>query len=839
MWLVYIFHGLLYKFLSAVKFFDCTFVVNLLPMKFLSTLFIALTAAAWTAPCADARTVTPLCRDWLFMAGDADGAQNPSFNDSQWQHIDLPHDFQISQPWVAPGPDEMPDLNNPVANVRSRLSSRGFKEMGTGWYRKQFDAPAEWRGQRVLLDFGGIMLVGDVWINGQPAGSTDYGYLGFETDITNLIRYDAPNVIAVRANTGKPENSRWYTGGGLYRDVKIVTTDPQLYFARHPLYITTPTVGTDSASVRVQAEISCPGLPDMKQLVAVTEITDPAGRRIYSNQCNVAFNPKQPGREYLIDSIGIANPALWSCEQPNLYTMTVSLIKPDGSVADKVSQNFGIRTIEYSPEFGLKLNGRKVLLKGIANHHTLGALGAAAYPAAIEKRIKLLKDFGFNHIRCSHNPYSQEFMDLCDKYGMLVVDEIYDKWLTQYAGGRTDWMQQWPKDLPEWLKRDRNHPSVVMWSLGNELQLIWELPFNDWGVTPYRMQKALVDRFDRTRPVTVAMHPRGRHQTTDSLPAPLVMETDIAAYNYRYMYFPGDSRRFPNLIFYQSEANASNMGPNFFDMNLDKVIGLAYWGMIDYLGESNGWPEKGWTNGVFDISLRPKPNAYFLRSFFKPDEPLVHIGIIDNDNNTVWNDVKVGTKQLSDHWNRTPGSAVDLFTYTNADEVELLVNGRSQGRRANDTVHSQARNRILWKAVPFAPGSIEAVAYRKGSATPVARHRIETANAATRLSAQSDNPAWKADGTDLQHIAIEAVDSKGRRDPGASQLLTFEVEGPAQIAGVINGDMTSPELTVGSSRSLYQGAASVILRSTQTPGNVTLKISAPGFKTIKKTFKTL
>ena len=377
---------------------------------------------------------------------------------------------------------------------------------------------------------------------------------------------------------------------------------------------------------------------------------------------------------------------------------------------------------------------------------------------AMEKRIQLLKQFGFNHIRTSHNPYSKSFLDLCDKYGMLVVDELYDKWLTQYAGGRTEWLNLWQHDVPEFVRRDRNHPSVVMWSLGNELQQYWSLPFADWGVTPYRLQRELLRRYDNTRPVTVAMHPRGRNLKTDSLPAPLALETDIASYNYRYMYFPGDSRRFPNMIFYQSEANTAMMGPNFFEMDLDKVVGLAYWGMIDYLGESNGWPAKGWVQGAFDVSLEPKPIAYLLWSMFKPDDPVVHIGIIDGDDNTVWNDVKVGSQRMSDHWNRKPGSSLSLYTYTNADEVELLVNGKSIGVKKN-TTNPKGRNKIKWDNVKYEPGYIEAVAKKGGKV--VARHKIETTTDAVALQATPDNEAWKADGQDLQHVRICAVDKKG------------------------------------------------------------------------------
>lgn len=805
--------------------------------RLISSLAIALMAVP-SAIDACGREVDNINYGWKFTYGDPEGAPKLSADDSGWQMVNLPHDYQVAQPWVAPSADEQGDKDNPVANISSRLSSRGFKEMGPGWYRRELKADPAWKGKRVLLDFGGIMLTGDVYFNGTPVGGTDYGYLGFEIDITDMINYDKPNIIAVRADTGKPENSRWYTGGGLYRDVNVIITDPDTYFARHPLFITTPIVTPEKASVKVQAEISAPNFKG-KSLKVNSKISDADGNVVYDRTVDLPFNRKQKTREYLVDSLTINNPRLWDCESPHLYNIEMTLLSPEGEEVDRITDRFGIRTIEYSPEFGFKLNGKKVLLKGIANHHTLGALGAAAYPAAIEKRIKMLKDFGFNHIRTSHNPYSKEFMDLCDEYGILVVDELYDKWLTQFAGGRRDWMELWPKDVPEWVKRDRNHPSVVMWSLGNELQLLWDLPYNDWGVTPYKMQKALLDRFDTTRPVTVAMHPRGRHQTTDSLPAPLVMETDIAAYNYRYMYFPGDSRRFPWMMFYQSEANTSGMGPNFFEMDLDKVIGLAYWGMIDYLGESHGWPAKGWNEGVFDISLRPKPIAWFLRSIFKPEEPVVHIGIIDSDVNTVWNDVKVGTKRMSDHWNRKPGSSVDLYTYTNADEVELRLNGKTIARKRNEVADPKKRNRIYWDSIPYKSGSLEALAYRNGEKAPVARHRIETTGKVSRLKAVPDNASWKADGMDLQHVSIEAVDSKSRIVPGTETPLVFKVDGPAEIVGVINGDITSEELMTGSSRRLFNGQASVILRSTRESGPVTLTVIPENGKEVKLKMSTI
>ncbi len=804
-------------------------------MKRTTAFFLWAIMAVLQLSAADSsRIVDNLNFGWRFHAGDINGAEQTTFDDSGWQTVDVPHDFQISQPWVPPAGDEKADNSDGASNVKSRLSSRAFKEMGIGWYRKTLTPDASWKGHRVVLDFEGIMLVGDVYLNGERIGGTDYGYLGFDIDISSKLKYGQPNVIAVKANTQRPENSRWYTGGGLFRDVTLIVTNAQQHFTRHPLYITTPNVAADKATVCIQAEMAC--YLKIKDLRVNVKITDADGKTVYEQTRDLPFNRGQKINEYGVDTIALASPHLWSCENPYLYTAELTMMRPDGAVADRVSEHFGVRTLEFSPDFGLKLNGKKVLLMGNANHHTLGALGAAAYPRAMEKRIQLLKQFGFNHIRTSHNPYSKSFLDLCDKYGILVVDELYDKWLTKFAGGRVEWTQLWQHDVPEFIRRDRNHPCVVMWSLGNELQTYWDLPYADWGVTPYKLQKLLLNRYDTTRPVTVAMHPRGRNQKTDSLPAPLALVTDVASYNYRYMYFPGDSRRFPNMMFYQSEANTAMMGTNFYEMNRDKVLGLAYWGMIDYLGESNGWPAKGWVQGAFDVSLEPKPIAYLLKSMFQPEVPTVHIGIIDKADNTVWNDVKVGTSRMSDHWNRKAGSTMSLYTYTNADEVELFVNGKSLGRKTNDKTNPRQRDRVKWDGVAYEPGYIEAVAMNGGKV--VARHKIETTGDAVALAAEQDNQKWKADGNDLQHIRVVAADKKGRRVQTAQGKVEFSVEGPSTIVGVINGNMASDELSVGNSRELYNGTCTVILRSNREPGKVTLTATCDGLKMAKLSMTT-
>ena len=312
-------------------------------MKFKSTLAI-VACAVMSLPVLAQRTTVPANRDWKFSYGDVPGAQKPDFDDSKWQTINVPHDYQIHQPWVAPSADEMPDSDNPVANVRSRLSSRGFKEMGSGWYRKTFTAPEDWKGKRVLLDFEGIMLVGDVYLNGEHVGATDYGYLGFESDITSKLKYGQPNVIAVKADTGKPENSRWYTGGGLYRDVKFVVTPANRYFTRHPLYVTTPVAEADSATIVVQAGVfSAP--EETSPINVKLTIYDPEGKEIYTGNSSRKFNKRQNPWEYGLDTIKIASPQRWSCETPVLYKAVAELTDSEGNAYDKAETNFGIRKI--------------------------------------------------------------------------------------------------------------------------------------------------------------------------------------------------------------------------------------------------------------------------------------------------------------------------------------------------------------------------------------------------------------------------------------------------------------------------------------------------------------
>ncbi len=793
------------------------------------------------------RDTISINQGWQFHRGDVKNIDELKTTQGDDDVVNLPHDFLIGQDWVAPDASERPDNSDAGSNVRSRLSPRGFKEMGIGWYRYELTPKAEWKGKRIVLDFQGIMLVGDVYLNGKRIGGTDYGYLGFDIDLSKLLKWGEANEITVKADTRNPNNSRWFTGAGLYRDVNLIITDKDLYFPRHPLFIRTQ----DNKEVKIKAEIINQQKLAKGQGKAVipveVRILDADGKVVAQQKNNIDFNAKWRDREYELPAISLENAQLWSPDTPYLYTAEVTLYDNEGNIADQIKEPFGVRTIEIVPQKGLLVNGKKVLLKGYANHHTLGALGAAAYPRAIEKRLKLMKKFGMNHIRTSHNPYSEDFLKLCDKYGILVVDELYDKWLTQYAGGRVEWESLWQKDIPEWVKRDRNHPSVILWSLGNELQQYSNLPFNDWGVTAYKLQKELLHRYDDTRLTTVAMHPRYRNIETDSIPADLAVATEVNSYNYRYMYFPGDMKRYPEKTFYQSEASVAAMGPNFYEMDRDKVLGLAYWGTIDYLGESMGWPVKGWNQGVFDLSLQPKPDAYFVKSMFT-DEPTVHIGVIEKSGGNIqWNGINVSAGKLSENWNREAGEQVSLYTYTNGDEVELFLNGKSLGVRKNSE-DPKLRARIKWDNIAYAPGALLAVARKNGKV--VARHQIETTGEAVALKLVPDMEIWHADGKDLMHVRIYAVDKKGRRvlnvkDAKAFDKLTFTVKGDANIVAVDNGNIASDELHIGKTqlektiqRHLFQGSALVILRAGDKPGKIELSVAGEKMKAKKLVLNT-
>lgn len=760
---------------------------------------------------------------WKFQLGNPEGAERMDYDDSTWRTLDLPHDYQFEQPW-----DEKEN------------KGRGFKRMCEGWYRKTFNVPESLKGLRVVLDFEGVMYVSDVYVNGRKVASNEYGYTGFEADITKAVNYGSDNVVAVYSSTGPTGGSRWYTGGGIFRNVWLKAGN-NTRIARHGLYVT-----TEGDKVNVQVQVVGWQRHDIKIKACVK---DADGRVVAAAEQGMPDHTVQNNTEVLLPQMTVASPKLWDVDAPHLYSVE-AVLEENGVVIDSVADKFGFRTIEYGSDFGFKLNGRKVFLAGIANHHDLGAVGVAAYKTAIERQMRTLKAFGYNAIRCSHNPYSDDFYRIADEVGLLVVDELIDKWSDKdYWGGRKPFMQLWPDLIQEWVKRGRNHPSVVLWSLGNELQTRsdWSgYQTNDWGITTYRIFDQMVKRYDKTRPTTVAMFPAraGAQRNTPDfktylVPPELACETEVASFNYQWDAYHGYYKHAPHLILFQSEAVTNQLQQPYYGMDRQRGVGLCWWGAIEYWGESNGWPKKGWNYSFFSHTLQPFPQAYLIKSCIQPDEPVVCIGVLDGQGESLeWNDIKVGQQKINKNWNQKDGSHPNVFTYTNAEEVELLYNGKSLGVQKNDTTDIAKRNAILWSGIDYGTGG-KLVAIARTGGKEVARDEIETTGKAVRLRIEEETKEWTADGMSLKYLNIYAVDSRGRVVPNATDEISVSVSGAATFLALDNGDHYTSDLFHGvTTKQMQTGYMQCILRSTRQAGKVNVIVSSPTLKGAKMAIKT-
>lgn len=760
---------------------------------------------------------------WRFSLGNPEGAERTDYDDSDWRTLDLPHDYQFEQPWA-----------------ENENKGRGFKRMCEGWYRKTFNVPESLKGRRVLLDFEGVMYVSDVYVNGKKVASNEYGYTGFEADITKAVHYGGDNVVAVYSNTGAVNASRWYTGGGIYRNVWLdATNDTRI--ARHGLYVT-----TEGEKVKVQVQVVGWQRHDIK---VVTRVKDSQGQVVAEAERTMPDHTIQNNTEVQMPDMAVSAPKLWDIDSPELYSVEATLVE-NGVTIDSVADRFGFRTIEYGPDFGFKLNGRKVFLAGIANHHDMGAVGVAAYRSAVERQLRTLKAFGYNAIRCSHNPYSDDFYRIADEVGLLVVDELIDKWSDKdYWGGRKPFMSIWPELIKEWVKRGRNHPSVVLWSLGNELQTRsdWSgYQTDDWGITTYRIFDQMVKRYDRTRPTTVAMFPAraGAQRNTPDfktylVPPELACATEVASFNYQWDAYHGYYDHKPDLILFQSEAVTNQQQQPFYGMDQKRGVGLCWWGAIEYWGESNGWPKKGWNYSFFSHTLQPFPQAYLIKACVQPEEKLVHIGVVDGKGESLeWNDIKVGQQKISRNWNQKAGSHPNVFTYTNAEEVELFYNGKSLGVQKNDTTVIAKRNIILWSGIDYGQGG-KLIAVARTAGKEVARDVLETTGKAVTLKVVEEEKGWTADGMQLKYLNIYAVDSKGRTVPDAADSVRVEVAGEAQFVALDNGDHYTDELFLDvKSKKMLSGYAQCILRSTRKGGKVKVKVTSPTLKSDNLTLET-
>jgi beta-galactosidase len=768
---------------------------------------------ALAAQAAEPRTRELFDFDWKFIAQDVAGAHGPECDDRAWQAVDLPHDFQIHGPFDEKAPGGFPN---------------GFRPLGVGWYRKTFATPPGLEGRRVRLEFEGVYRAPKVWLNGVLIADHPNGYTGFARDVTAQLKpAGQPNVLAVRADNSLSDTSRWYTGAGIYRHVWL-TTVGEVHVPQDGTYVTTPKITTGEAWVNAQTELRNESAA-LRWATLASEILDPDGRSVAQAKAVV---PVRAGETMTVrQQLTVPTPRLWDLATPVLYRL-VSRVSVDGRESDRYETPFGIREIRMTGD-GLFLNGRRVFLKGFCVHHDHGCLGAAAFDRAIERRLLTMKEMGCNAIRLAHNPHATSLLDLCDRLGLLVYDEAFDIRNRQFYGTEELFAKLWAEDLRWFVRRDRNHPSVFIWSVGNEGKDIFQAP--DYGVTQSAKMADLVRALEPTRPVTQALYPMRwdahRQRTADKFPDwendpphQVTFHMDVMSANYMEKWFAQDRVRFPQLAFISSESNTGANGRSAW-RSLDRAhaVGIFYWGGIPYLGESHKWPIKSWHAGFLDLCGFRRPGSWDVQSFFS-DRPMVRLAIDRPEAVRIWNDVRISHSNLLAHWNFAPGAKLTVEAYTNAEEVELLLDGRSLGTRRRDGEPGVA-SRLVWD-VPFAAGTLSAVARNNGE--EVARDALRTAGPAAALRLTADQTTLKADGQDLAHLMVEVVDAAGVLVPDAAHLVTFAVTGPGTNAGVDNGDPASDELFQANRRSVYQGRALLVVRTRREPGAITVQASAAG-----------
>lgn len=746
----------------------------------------------------NARTDTLLNFDWKFQTGDNPNAKQTTFDDKKWQHVDLPHDGSITGAF----------------DTISGSRQNGFRPRHIGWYRKTFTIPAGASGKLINLDFEGVYRAAEVWVNGHYLGRHLNGYTGFSYDITKIVNPGEQAIIAVRYDNTYKQSSRWYTGEGINRNVWLHILSP-VHVAENGTYFTTPFIGDGKAEIALQTEVV--NQSDSASLITLKAvIIDPRGKEIKSL---ISVVPLRAHEVYTYhQNTTIANPERWDINSPLLYTVKTYVSKGD-KVVDTYQTRFGIRTVDFNAEQGFLLNGRKVFLNGVNIHHDLGPLGAAAFDKGYKRRLFGLKQMGVNAIRLAHNPYPKAVLDMCDELGILIFDESFDKWSSEYYGPGEDFHQHWQADLEWFVRRDRNHPSVFIWSLGNEVAVKQE--YKDTAfVIQYDKMAGVVHRLDPSRKVTSGLYP----SRDEDVPVPMAFHMDVVSDNYMARFYKKDRIKYPQLIFMESEMTTDNGGENFFAYDHSYAAGQFYWGGTDYIGESFGWPSKGW-NGIIDWCDFWKPVSYYIKSFYTT-QPMVKITVFDAAANQtrVWNDVAMKDLKMTDSWNWQPGQKLTLFTFTTGDEVELFVNNKSVGVKK---LKDFPRAKIAWE-LNYEPGTIKAIARKDGK--DIAVDEIKTAGKPERIVLKTDSAHMQANGMDLAYITVNVVDANGTLVPDAVNDIHFEIKGVAAIAGVGNGNRMSDELFVADHRKAFEGKCLLVLRSGHIKGKVQVKATTAGLK---------
>ncbi len=764
------------------------------------------------------RTYIDFDFDWRFSKGEFPTAMMPDFNDSDWRKVDLPHDWSIEGPFSA-----------------EYSSGNGYVPGGVGWYRKSFTLQPDQKDKVIAIEFDGVYNNSEVWINGHFMGRRPYGYSSFQYDLTPHVKFGSEeNVITVRVDHSKYADSRWYTGSGIYRHVRLCITD-KLHIGHWGTYVTTPKVEKDSAVIRIETTLKNEYAQD-KTFALQSDVVTAKGDVVASLTNSGSL--KATREDTIIQEIKIKSPQLWSIESPVLYTLR-SRLESDSKSFDETETDFGIRTIRFDADKGFFLNDKPVKLKGVCLHHDAGCLGAAVPEKVLERRLLLMKELGANAIRTSHNPPAPELLDICDRIGLLVKDEAFDeftppknKWVSGWNVGRPsrfgygEVFAQWSViDMEDMVRRDRNHPSIIMWSISNEIDYTND-PFShsvlgeeyrpDHPSAQNLVKHArplieAVKKLDRTRPVTAAL---ANIPMSNAVGLPQLL--DVVGYNYQEQYYEADHETYPNRFIFGSENNDRYSAWTAVRDN-DYVAGQFLWTGIDYLGEARRWPDKANGSGLLDLCGFKKPLAWFRQSLWS-DEPMVYICVSDRQPG------RRRRMRAAEHWNWPQDSTVTVFCYTNCPEVALTLNDKSVG-----TMHlSEAEEGVLRWQVPFESGTLKAVGRNNGKA--VCEYVLRTATSASRIELLPDVTQIRADGKDICHIEFRVVDDNGVRVPDAQNEITFEVEGPGRIIGIENGNLSSHEDYKDSVHKAYHGRGLVILQSLRERGRIRLAASSNGIK---------
>jgi beta-galactosidase len=772
------------------------------------------------------RTIIDFNNDWKFWLGDTAIAKETDYNDNNWRTLNLPHDWSIEGEFS----DKHPGTPNQAA-----------LPTGTGWYRKTFTLPANAKDKKIMIEFDGVYRNSEVWVNGHYVGKRANGYISFGYDVTDFCNPDVTQqVIAVKVDNSDQPSSRWYTGSGIYRNVRLVLTN-KLAVDQWGTFITTPMVSANFAMAQIQTTVNNSAGEGKGNIY--TYIYDAGGNLVSRGHALMNGNPIIPaGRSTYTCSAAINFPKLWSVENPYLYK-AVTRVVLNGNIVDEYVTRFGIRYFNFDVQKGFSLNGKPTKILGVCMHHDLGALGAAVNVRAMERQLQILKDMGCNAIRTSHNPPAPEFLDLCDKMGFIVMDEAFDMWKKKKNkfDYNIDWDKWHKQDLEDQIKRDRNHPSVIIWSIGNEIRE----QFDSTGITITKELVNIVKQLDTTRPVTSAL------TETDTTKNFIYQANalDLMGMNYNQQLYADFLTRYPGKKFLATETMSALASRGHYDMPSDSIrfwplkgqkfvengnpdytvsaydhvaaywgstheqtwkivkqhefmSGLFVWSGFDFLGEPvpYPWPARSSYYGIIDLAGFPK-DAYYMYQSEWTNKTVLHV---------------------FPHWNWKPGKEVDVWAYySNADEVELFLNERSLGVRKKQPLDIH----VQWR-VKYEPGALKAVSRKNGKT--VLTKIIKTAGEPARLEVVPDKRILHADGKDLSFVTVRILDKNGNLVPEADNKITVEIVGEGVLAGMDNGYPASMESFKALSHKAYNGLCLAIIQSKNKAGNIKVNITSPG-----------